>query len=223
MFDNWLLERQGYFIASAWTGWLMGVCLQIGGRRRSGGPESVFRLVEDAEAEDRSQYDWVLRSRPDMYWYDFHPPVCHFIPANAYANFATDEHIEVDLGFVDQHFLLPRGIATNIFRGMAEEYRNCKGGEVAYDNLETWLLQSLFTATYYGTNLRRHIFPAVIVRRTRGEPSARQMCRGVPLDTGECIRQAYPECNKPGEDWCPWHHEEKHVVIMERQITVGPR
>ncbi len=147
--------------------------------------------VLKAERADGVAYDWVVRARPDAWWYRPHPPLCapdaagacsivlHKLPCNS-------------RGYPDQHFALPRA-AARILGDMAQQYAQCNGTLVPYMSLEDWLIGNAEAAA---VDLRlpppqRADFPFVLVRNSPTDPSANYFCCGDAREHAECMRGAY--------------------------------
>ena len=109
---------------------------------------TCFELMERAERTDGSLYDWVVRTRPDIFWFYPHPPVCVLDPQTIYAHF-----------WVDFHFVLPRRVAEPIMHGMAEEYQRCKG-PFPHNMLEGWLRSTLNAVAHGGPSGRLACLPS---------------------------------------------------------------
>ena len=92
-----------------------------------------FGLVLRAEERDGQQYDRVIRSRLDLFWFQPHPLLHRLLPRNA-TSFASFWHEYPEghasrgpalLGF-DMHFIVPRRWAAAIF-GLFDRYLACNG------------------------------------------------------------------------------------------------
>jgi hypothetical protein len=156
---------------------------------------TCFEEIEKVELEDGTQYDWVVRARPDAYWFTRHPPLPRtpalILPWNLP---------------LDQHFCMPRVAARTIFAGMAERYAECRG-ELPFPFLEVWLLRTVnATASQLGLEVVHMPFGLVLVRNSSHEPSAKILCQGLKkhgfrsergdiIGKERCLREAYP-----GED-----------------------
>jgi len=137
---------------------------------------TCFDIVTRAEALDGAQYDWIVRSRPDAWWYAPHPPLCETAPGAKCSAMAHGAHGS----YLDQHFALPRIIA-HVLRDLADQYMACNGKNTTWEfvNIEHWLLAN-FNAATQAVNLPpplRVSFPFVLVRKSASEPSAKVFCR----------------------------------------------
>ena len=141
--------------------------------------------IERAERADGAMYDWVMRTRPDAFWYSPHPRLCrprehlHPIVLNA-------------APFLDNHFVLPRSAAYQVMRHMAMGYTRCN---------TTWELNSLEhrlfvyaheTAVRLNVPLERWAFPMTVVRSSAAEPHAAIMGCQAAHTPVICMRLAYP-------------------------------
>jgi hypothetical protein len=137
---------------------------------------TCFDIVTKAEALDGAQYDWIVRSRPDAWWYAPHPPLCETAPGAKCSAMAHGTHGS----YLDQHFALPRIIA-HVLRDLADQYMACNGKNTTWEfvSIEHWLLANLNAATQ-AVDLPpplRVSFPFVLVRKSASEPSAKVLCR----------------------------------------------
>lgn len=196
-------------------------------------------LIEQAESV-RRRYDWVVRARPDAFWFHPHPPVCAMHPGRMYV------HV-----WNDHHFVLPRAIAPIVMRGMLQAYTSCEG-RFLHETPERWLQAALANATRgvwspcsgHGSapTWSQLVFPLVLVRRSAREPDAWLFCAQnaiVPYALGnastnpcrqrseqllrrlqsalvDCARSAYP-----GEAIDSSYHR-AHVLLTLRNRTSCP-
>ena len=72
------------------------------------------------------KYDWVIKTRADLYWFFPHPPACSFSPNVIYVH-----------SWVDHHFALPRRAARAVM-STVDDYRRCSG-VFAHTRFEGWL------------------------------------------------------------------------------------
>ena len=84
-------------------------------------------LLEGFEREDGARYAFVVRSRPDAWWFRPHPAASCLSPRVIYVH-----------DWLDMHFVLPREAAPAIMRGMLHEYTNCNA-TFPHAALEAWL------------------------------------------------------------------------------------
>ena len=134
-----------------------------------------------------------MRARPDAYWYAPHPRLCTFAP-NAVAQLLMTTGRN-SLGFIDQHFVLPRAVADDVMLRMISQFQQCSA-TWPHPDLEHWLLHSLETSTRgLGTHVTRTRFPFAIVRNDSHEQSAKDFCRtpGYAVSKPQCMQRAYPE------------------------------
>ena len=141
---------------------------------------TCFDIVTKAEALDGAQYDWIVRSRPDAWWYAPHPPLCETAPGAKCSVMAHKTDGAGGAGFIDQHFALPRIIA-HVLRDLADQYMACNGKNTTWDfiNIEHWLSAN-FDAATQAVDLPQPLrvsFPFVLVRKSASEPSAKAFCR----------------------------------------------
>lgn len=73
-------------------------------------------LIEAAERSDGARFEWVVRARPDTWWFRPHPAACALQPATIYLH-----------DWTDMAFVLPRAAAALVLRGMRDEYASCNG------------------------------------------------------------------------------------------------
>ena len=137
---------------------------------------TCFDIVTKAEALDGAQYDWIVRSRPDAWWYAPHPPLCETAPGAKCSAMAHGTHGS----YLDQHFALPRIIA-HVLRDLADQYMACNGKNTTWEfvSIEHWLSAN-FNAATQAVDLPpplRVSFPFVLVRKSASEPSAKVLCR----------------------------------------------
>ena len=133
-----------------------------------------WRLVELAERRDGGRrYHWVVRTRPDAWWFARHPAACALRLPTIYLN-----------DVVDMHFVLPRAIAAKIMVGMSNEYRSCRG-RFAHDHgaLETWLRDVVHAnavqptgAIAGGVRVTQVLFPFALVRHDSNQTLAWWQC-----------------------------------------------
>ena len=142
------------------------------------------------------RYEWVVRTRPDLFWLDRHPSVWQLrgMRARAAPRMASpvgdrrtrEQRGQGKLALImnqwpcDQHFALPRAAARSIMEGMARGYAaGCPTGSFErWPNLESWLLASLnATANALGAPLVQFSFPFAVVRNSSLAPSAREFCQ----------------------------------------------
>ena len=208
------------------------------GMRSVAQPASWARCLDHIEEAERGnggvQYDWVIRSRPDAYWFAPHPPACA-LPTDAIM-----AHVWNDL-----HFVLPRQAATLVLRGMLSQYTSCDGRFI-HETPERWLHAAMSSATTSDcaaaaargrTKRGQLVFPFSLVRRNAHEPDAwmgcaqnyivpyglanksANPCEGDHSESAlkkmhasllKCIRWAYPE-----EVIEPTYHK-AHVVLALR-------
>ena len=159
-------------------------------------------VIERAEALDGERYDWIVRTRPDAWWYSDHPPLCATI---------NDPRCSLMLhrlpcsggtyGYIDQHFALPRAAAP-VLRALADQYLSCGANGTSttwnFNSNEHWLSAN-FDQAVQALDLpppQRPSFPFVLVRKSAREPSAKTFCcmhhgRGQKWHD-ECMAAAYP-------------------------------
>ena len=167
---------------------------------------ACYEHIERAEREDGVAYDFVVRTRPDAYWFRPHSPLCarkdtrwdaaQTIVANGYP--LSDGFP----GHNDQHFVLPRAAAGHVLR-MVERYWSCDGA-FPHPSLEYWLAAVIReTASAHNMSVHRHRFPFVLVRNSSREPSAAS-CEKIPRG----CRDVYPEeaARKPGRKLQAFRH-----------------
>lgn len=116
--------------------------------------QQCVSLITRAEQLDGAAYDWVIRTRADLFWFFRHPPVCALAPRVAYMHH-----------WVDHHFILPRrrwwsswrrspdhdhdDLATAVMGRMIDAYTRCGRGAPAafpHHTLESWLQATLTAA-----------------------------------------------------------------------------
>lgn len=178
---------------------------------------ACFDMVQRAEREDGALYDYVVRARPDGWWFAQHPPLCGADKQSRPAVHIHTIHGKRDCirsaGHgqpppLDQHFVLPRAAAAAVMSGMATSYEHCVGwlraNNRTVNNLETWMYYTL--RELRSLPIVCHVFPFVIVRKDSGQPSAAMMCahnypgawdpiNDTRVETPErraCYRGAYP-------------------------------
>lgn len=151
---------------------------------------TCYGLLEHAERADQLTYDWVIRTRPDAWWYAPHPPLC----SGKACPIVLHRHpCDRRNGYSDHHFELPRSAAAGVLRGMALTYQECNT-TLPYTRLEDWLGGAVATT---GRNLglpsfQTKVMPLVLVRNSSTEPSARILCRCTHPEIDLCLRGAYP-------------------------------
>ena len=146
--------------------------------------ESCWREITRAEANSIAQYDWVIRSRFDVWWFAAHPPLAIF----------DRDRVTIHKFKEDWHTVMPRAHAEAVMRGMIASYRSCDGAWGRPGYMEGWLLWQV--KRYTGHRPVEVDFPNVVVRQTAAEPTARKFCRGrTAIDEEACIRGAYPEAS----------------------------
>ncbi len=156
---------------------------------------ACYAMLARAEAEDGARYEWVVRTRPDAYWFGAHPPLRALDRARA-----TVYHLHVDW-----HFVLPRALAEPVMVGMLQRFRACANGTLTkskvrklrkHESLESWMKETMHDAA--GAPAARVHFPLVVVRKSQHEESARTFCieaagDRVNITYEACMRGAYPE------------------------------
>mmetsp|Transcript_35290 Transcript_35290/g.92615 ORF Transcript_35290/g.92615 Transcript_35290/m.92615 type:complete len:342 (-) Transcript_35290:321-1346(-) len=92
-------------------------------------------LIEAAEASNPMHpgYDWIIKTRADLYWFFPHPPLCSLSPKVIYVH-----------SWVDHHFALPRHIARAIM-STVEDYQRCDG-VLSHMRVEGWLSAAINAA-----------------------------------------------------------------------------
>lgn len=149
-------------------------------------------LIERAEDEDGTQYDYILRTRPDLFWAAAHPPLRSLLLSSTAGQsaafwddrpltpFAEGFHGEKPPPQADWHFLAPRpaGLATlRLYdryiacNGSAPPFRAPVGAVVHEHNSEVMLEASLRA---HGPLLSVSL-PMLLVRKSSAEPAARSL------------------------------------------------
>ena len=166
--------------------------------------ETCYGLIEKAEAADGVQYDFVVRARPDTWWYAPHPPPCHMRGARATQQphggtpvcpIQMHKHpCDRRNGYTDHYFAMPRAAAEAVMRGIARMYLECNS-TLPYTRLEDWVGATMLKETQaHGLPAVQHpVLPFVLVRNDSTEPSARTLCRCTHPDLDLCLRGAYPD------------------------------
>ena len=96
-----------------------------------------FGLVMQAELHDRQQYEWVIRSRLDLFWFQPHPSIEQLVPRGASFAAFWHQYPRGDLGRgnavlgMDMHFAVPRQSAASIFR-LYDRYLACEGPQLPF-------------------------------------------------------------------------------------------
>ena len=178
-------------------------------------------MVEAAERMDRRRYDWVIKSRSDLFWYAAHPHVCSLTRGYIHTNMYDT--------WLDHHFVLPRRVALSIMR-LADAYESCDG-TFAYTTVEDWLRARMLNETRLNaddmpqcvelvnqTTRSKHRpynvssvagvttvgFPFVLLRNSSFEPDANRMARKscMPYATldGKSMEALCEEARKHGID-----------------------
>ena len=169
--------------------------------------------MEQAEAADGAQYEYVIRTRPDLYWRAVHPPLC-----------AIGHSVLTHTPHTDQHFVLPRAVAPAVMRDMYVAYRHCDARHLPpQPELTAWLVRAAEAGcsnTARPCAVHTRTLPFALVRASADEPSARELCclSCQPLGcagcsthrwswcvanwtrskcTSECVRLAYPPLHPP--------------------------
>lgn len=88
--------------------------------------QRCMHMVRRAERNDSARYSHVIRTRPDLYWFWPHPPLCTLRADYIYVH-----------RWLDWHFVLPRPIASRVL-SMVDEYKTCQG-DFRHRSLESWL------------------------------------------------------------------------------------
>jgi len=145
--------------------------------------QMCYEQVLAAEAQDGQSYDWVIRSRPDAWWYAPHPFVC-------LGNNQTCPFVYSSI-HSDHHFMMPRGVAHIMRDILQRDYASCTG-PFPHDNLEAWLRHTLRAAAA-SLNIDVHAvqFPFVLVRDKRTDVAAIKACAYHPTPR-QCLDLAYP-------------------------------
>jgi len=170
--------------------------------------------VQRAEHHDGVPYDFVVRSRPDVWWHAPHPPLCDASSPHNCTRGAWLHQLRCSEqpGFPDQHFVLPRPL-VHVLRDLLDQYRGCNG-PFPYNSLEDWLMTNVQYAAEELSlpKMRRISFPFVVVRNSSTEASASLFC--CPRQAHDsrahkrCMRGAYPSDEGRGE--AMWDHERLH-------------
>ena len=135
-------------------------------------------ILEGFERADGAQYAFIVRSRPDAWWFRPHPAASCLSPRVVYVH-----------DWLDMHFVLPRDAAPTIMRGMAEQYSACNG-TFPHAALEAWLRHAvgqLVLASHDRTGLTspssteplrvaQLIFPFALVRNDSKQSDAWWWC-----------------------------------------------
>jgi hypothetical protein len=86
-------------------------------------PTSVCACA-NAQEDGGVRYQWIVRARPDMYWYDAHPALCGSVDRIVQHKFPHAQWFEGG-EFDDQYFVMPRTHADAVFGGMARNCTHC--------------------------------------------------------------------------------------------------
>ena len=151
--------------------------------------ETCWRMLRLAEADDGARYDWVVRARPDAWWFGAHPALDALDARRATAHSMHS----------DWHFALPRALAEDVMVGMLRRYRECNATLPKreawkirkHSSLEAWLLENMHDAA--AAPAARVDFPMVVVRKSAREETAERYCRGRhAISPAACLSGAYP-------------------------------
>jgi len=92
--------------------------------------DACMDMIETAEKVDRVSYDWVIKTRMDLFWFAAHPHICSLTPNYVYMHIVESSP--------DHHFIIPRSAASTIMR-MIDRYIYCDG-DLPFDTVEDWLI-----------------------------------------------------------------------------------
>ena len=152
--------------------------------------ETCWRMLLRAESADGARYDFVVRARPDAWWFGAHPAPAAFDARRAAAHRLHS----------DWHFVLPRALAEAVMAGMIRAYRACNASLPKreawkirkHSSLEAWLLESMHDAA--AAPAARIDFPMVVVRKSAREETAERYCRARrAISPAACLSGAYPD------------------------------
>lgn len=151
--------------------------------------------VENAESVDGSEYDWIVRARPDAYWCGQHVSLCGTDQIGERTLLLHSQYPNVG-GMGDMHFALPRAAAPVVFRDMLQTYSSCDGA-LPFADMEHFLQVHVAAASdKLGLEVGRMRFPFVLARASEDQPSALRMFVGLdPAMRTSCMR-AYPHIEK---------------------------
>ena len=156
---------------------------------------TCMETVVATEKNEGFRYSRVVKLRPDAFWLRPPAPVC----------VREDQVLTNAFPFQDNFFDLPRKLAEPVMLGMYRTYTNCRIWHNHGGGLFKWLIETLtplcvripsLSSSLAGCRIVEQQQPFTLVRNSRTEPSANQLC------CMTCPKRTWRSCERGATDRC---------------------